>query len=808
MSIEDVALKRDDSDIIQFDNIFSNDLAREQQLDLLFGAKEDDDIIQMIEYRLFDADGVERVFVEAEDDEEDEEGGEVDISNNDADGNNVDDDMEAEAPAAEEGGEEAAPKIAIDIDADNVNINADPVKEDGDVNVTAQVANISPKADDDAATSGEDLATAMTTSDDEPATPDEIPAPVTPDDNAPAPAANQKAVNGADDVVGADFDNTKPAPPAEEVNAVEEEIVGEEAPTEPEEIEEGVEELNTISDLEDALNKGLDEPAPAPEETSPVAEPEDPSTEVAFADSNDMEERSDIYGEGADGAVRPEEDTVVGDDDGNITHGEAPKNANDGIPETEDPAHKDTSQTQTGFLPKTIGELDDAMGTVEDLDIAQEAKEPEDPEEENVENDAEASLLSIPPTLTAGDLDKMFNRAEEDPNKDGKYSQSLSEGDEPNKAIAEAEDEQEDFEKDMETSDVGSEPADEKCNEEAGCPKCDSEPAEDQGDENLDNNIKQPEKEDDLAKKFDAMEKSSADAEKEEKETISGEGVESKGDEEWQDAVVKDDITSDEKFDAAKSDTGYMDNRDAGDQDADKDEINEKVETIGDLENMLADVEDEAEPDPTDGEAPAECGSACNASCEESDLSGGISDEKGFDGGNKSDDNITPEEFETKVEDPKNDGDDEPIVDDKEQAGEDKQDGGAINTADANPTIPAATAAELEAALEEIAADSTQVIPDEVEFPKEDSEYDETIVKDKVAAPGNDGSDEELCVAAETVQDLENALNEDFEDQVEGISDDEVFDNDINTGLEGTPEDEELEVEIDDEAIDIVESMD
>ena len=818
MSIEDVALKRDDSDIIQFDNIFSNDLAKEQQLDLLFGEKEDDDIIRMIESRLFDSEGNERVFVESEEDldslleEDDEEGGEVDISNNDADGDKVDDDMEEapaeEAPAEGEEKEEPSAKIEIEIDADNVNISPDAaVKEDGDVNVTAQVANISPKADEeDKPMTGEDLSAALTTSDDEPATPEEIPAPVTPGDNEPAPAADQKAVNGADDVVGADFDNTRPVPAVGASDEVE--------PAEDLPVEEGVEQINTASELDDALNAGLDEPAPAPEETSPTAEPEDPSTEVAFADSNDMEEKSDIYGENAEGAVRPEEDTVIGDDAGNITHGEAPKNANDGIPETEDPAHKDTSETQVGFLPRTGEELDAAMDTVDDLEIAKEAKEPEDPNEENVENDAEASLLGIEPTLTAGDLDKMFNVAEEDPNKDGKYSQDLNEGGEPEKIVAESEDEQEKVDDELagDPGDAG-EPTEEKCGEkcnEAECPKCDSEPEEDQGEENIDNGFKHPEKEDDLAKMLDNVEKSSADATKAEDETISGEeGVVSKDDEEWQDAVAKDDITSDAKVDAAKSDTGYKDNIEAGDQDADKDEINEaceKCETAEDLENMFGDIdfEAEAEPDPTDGEAPAECGSACNASCTESDLTGGISDEKGFDGGNKSDDNLSSEDFETQVTDPKNDGDDKPIVDDAEQAGTDKEDGGAINTADANDTIPPATGAELEAALEEIAADSTEIIPDEVEAPKEDLEYDETVKTDKVAAPGNDGSDEELCVAAETAEDLDRML-EDFEDQVEGISDDEVFEDDINTGLEGTPEDEELELEIDDEAIDIVE---
>ena len=788
MSIEDVALKRDDSDIIQFDNIFSNDLAKEQQLDLLFGAQEDDDIIRMIESRLFNEDGEEKVFAEIDEEtllkeDDDEEGGEVDISNNDADGNGKDDDMEApaaeEAPApaeeSKEGDEEAAPKIAIDIDADNVNINADgnkdAVKEDSDVNVTAQVANINPKVDDAPAT-GADLATALTTDDDSTAAPEEIPAPVTPDDNEPAPEPDQEPVNGADDnVVGEDFDNTKPEPavPEDTTDAVED--------SDAEDLtSEGVEELNTASDLEDALNAGL-EPAPAPEETSPVAEPEDPSTEVVFGDSNDMEEKSDIFGEEtSDGAVRPEEDTVIGTDDGSVVRGDAPENANDGIPETEEPAHKDTSETQVGFLPRTAEELDAAMDTVEDLDIAKEAKEPEDPNEEAVENDAETSLLGIEPTLTAGDLDKMFNVAEEEPNRDGKFSQDLNEGD---------------------------------CN--CGeCPKCDSEPAEDEGSANIDNNIKVPEKEDDLAKDVNDLENNAAEAEEAEKETISGESdAHSKADAEWEDAAAKEGIASDQKLGDAKAETGYKDNRDAGDNDT-SDELNEecsKHETVDDLGELLGDVEDEAEPDPTEGEAPNECGTGCESCKEEVD---GISDsENDVDGGNKSDDNLKPEDFETKVEDPKNDGDDEPIVDDKEQAGEDKKDGGAINVADANPTIPPATGAELEAAFSEIAADSTEVIPDEVELPKEDGEYDKAVVDTKVAAPGNDGSDEEVCVAAESAADLDK-LFEDFEDQVEAISDDEVFNPDINKGLEESPEDEEpgsIEEEIDNEALDVVEAM-
>ena len=788
MSIEDVALKRDDSDIIQFDNIFSNDLAKEQQLDLLFGAKEDDDIIRMIESRLFDENGIEKVFAVNEDDmslleEDDEEGGEVDISDNDSDDNGTDDDMEAEAPA-EEPDASAAPKIAIDIDADNVNINAgdDAVKEDGDVNVTAQVANISPKADE-APMTGADLSAALTTDDDKPA--EEVPDPVTPGDNEPAPEPDQKAVNGADSVVGEDFDNTKPENNNNDQASEPVTTDAEEDDNAKDLTKEDVMELNTASDLENAFNKALDEPAPAPEETSPTAEPEDPSTEVVFGDSNDMEEKSDIFGEDSDAAVRPESDTVVGSDDGNITHGDAPENANDGIPETTDPAHKDTSETQVGFLPRTAEELDAAMSTVDDLDIAQEAKEPEDPNEEAVENDAETSLLGIEPTLTAGDLDKMFNIAEEEPNKDGKYSQDLNEAEEPSK------------------DDVVSEG--ECCG--------DSEPEEDKGKENLDNNIKKPETADELAKMLDKIETASDKAEKEQKETISGEeGVESKADEEWDDAVAKDDIASDEKLDDAKDDTGYKDNRDAGDQDP-GDELNEDVDaptTAADLEDMLSDIEVEAEPDPTEGDAPAECGSACGApnecgdACKE-DCDGVSEDDK--DGGNTSDDDLSAKDFSTQVTNPKNDGDDEKIVDDKEQQGIDKEDGGAIDTADANK-IPA-TAAELEAAFAEIAADSTEVIPDEVEVPKEDGEYDEAIVKDKVEAPGNVGNDPQVCVAAETAADLD-AMFEDFEDQVEGISDDEVFNPDINTGLDTTPEDEEpgsIEEEIDSEALDFVESM-
>ena len=787
MSIEDVALKRDDSDIIQFDNIFSNDLAREQQLDLLFGAKEDEDIIDMIEYRLFTADGEERVFAEIDEEtllkEDEEEDTEVDISNNDSNGNNVDDDME-EKEGEEGEKEDASAKIEIEIDADNVNISPDSaVKEDGDVNVTAQVVNITPNASD-AAMSGEDLSTAMTKADDSTATPEEIPAPVTPDDNEPAADADQTPVNGAENVVGEDFDTTRPEPAVSD---------DEEASDLP--VDEDVQELNTASDLEDALNAGL-EPAPAPEETSPTAEPEDPSTEVVFGDSNDIEEKCDPCGESADGAVRPEDDTVVGTDDGNITHGDAPEEANNGIPETEQPAHKDTAETQVGFLPRTVEELDAAMDTVEDLDIAKEAKEPEDPNEEAVENDAETSLLGIEPTLTAGDLDKIFNNAEEDPNKDGKFSPDLNEAAEPSKGNDEAVKE-------------AVEPVKEEC--------CDSEPKEDEGPQNIDNGIKVPETVDDLAKEFDTMDSKGAEAEEAEKETISGEeDAHSKADGEWEDAVAKSDITADDKLADAKEETGYKDNRDAGDNDT-SDELNESPDTIDDLGELLGDVEAEAEPDPTDGEAPNEgcgseaCGSGseacgtenCKEECE------GICDSPEADNSNKSDDKITPEEFSTEVKDPKNDGDDEPIVDDKEQAGEDKQDGGAINTADANPTMPPATAPALEAAFAEIAADSTEVIPDEVELPKEDGEYDETVKKDKVSAPGNDGNDVEVCIAAESVEELDK-LFEDFEDQVEGISDDEVFDAEINTGLETSPEEDEpgsIEDEIEDEAIDIVEAM-
>lgn len=753
MSIEDVALKRDDSDIIVFDNIFSNDLAREQQLDLLFGAKEDDDIIKMVENRLFDEYGEERVFVEEEDDmllEDDEEEKVVDISDNDSDNDNVDDDMEdAEEPEDVEMG---TPKIAIDIDADNVNISAsdEPVKEDGDVNVTAQVVNISPKPVD-APMTGEDLASALSTDDDSTDAPEDIPDPVTPGDNVPAPEVDQRPVNGAENnVVGEDFDETNSEPSVGDYD-------NDDYGVEPDEMREGAEELNTTSELEDMLNTGL-EPAPAPEETSPIEEPEDPSTEVVFGDSNDMEEKSDIFGEDT-GAVRPEEDTLIGDDDGSVTVGDAPEYANNGIPETDGPEHKDTSETQVGFLPKTAEELEDAMSTVDDLDIAKEAVLPEDPYEEDVENDAETSLLGIEPSITkAADLDKIFNNAEEDPYRGGKYSMDL--------------------------------------NEEACCPECkDNEPEEDDGPENIDNNIKVPETSDDLAKELDDMSANSADAEEEEKETISGEDVHTKADSEWEDAVDAPDITSDEKLDSAKSDTTYGDNIDAG--------FVKEAETSDDLEDMLDDNGDDG--DYFDDMPEEGCGSEGCCNKESGDIDG-VSEED-YDGGNKSDDYLSAEDMDTDIDDPKNKGNDEEIVDDEDQNGKDKEDGGAIDTKDANPTIPPATGAELESFFSEVSAESEEIIPDEVEFPKDDADYDETVRSTKVAAPGNDGSDVEVGTFAE---DLDMMLSEDFEDQVESISDDEVFDSVINKGLDNSPEDEEpgsIEEEIDNDALDFVESM-
>ena len=511
MSFEDEALRKTNSDVIQFDNIFSNDLAREQEYDLIFDAQEDEAILNMVESdNFFTEDGDEIVFEAVEDtmflnedDDEEEAPDTKDISSNDANGNGTDDDMEEPA--------KPAPSVQVDIDADNVNINAaddsTSVKEDGEVNVTAQVVNITPSANP--VKTASDLASALGGND----TPAPVDAAVPPTDE-PAPEPVQQPVNGGDDVATDDND----------VEDTTDDII--DAP-----VEESVECVETPSDLENKLNAGLT-PAPAPEETSPVNEPEDKSTEVVFGDYNDMEEKSDIYGEGTD---------IV--DSGDPSLGDAPESSYNGIPQADEPEHKDTSEIEDRYDSDPNKDVEDAMTTTDDLAIESSDILPEDPKEEETEDDAKACLASIGPGLTAGDLGKMFDTASIEESGIGLYAEGT----------------------DVEDS---------------------------LGD--IDASVKVDEPEDNVGNIEDDIASANFD---DEKATISGEeGEFTTGDSMWSDAQTEPHIADDSKVDAADDNTEYGDNMDAGAVKEESDDVDDWEDSLtGDDGEDDSDVSDDVE---------------------------------------------------------------------------------------------------------------------------------------------------------------------------------------------------------------------
>ena len=108
-------------DVIQFDNVFSNDLAQEQEDDLTFEADEDDALIEMIaQDELFTETGIEIEYEylrEDDEDPEEEEAPEDEEISDDVSSADVEDTDNMEAPAA--------PTVQVNVDADDVNINAE-----------------------------------------------------------------------------------------------------------------------------------------------------------------------------------------------------------------------------------------------------------------------------------------------------------------------------------------------------------------------------------------------------------------------------------------------------------------------------------------------------------------------------------------------------------------------------------------------------------------------------------------------------------------------------------------------------------
>ena len=318
---------REESETIKFDNLFSNDLENEREFDLIFAAEQDDEDLKSIAGNaILKEDGDEKVFnlpdcvYVNEDGEVKDKDDEVDDLSDD----DIAEDKSEEAPAEEPAPEApaAAPSVVVNVDAEDVNINAgeggtsvdaDPVKEESEneITINAKVVNMTANAN----AAGEAPAAA----------PAPEPAAVAPEAPAEddeedieliaAPAPEEPA--GAEEEVPAAEPEAAPETDAEvevdskevEVQDNDEVIPGSDDDGEPVATGEaagGVEDIYTPSQLEDILNSGL-EPAPAPEPTTPTNTPDDPSTEVVFSDNPDIEVK--------DSGVNEAELTAVKDDE-------------------------------------------------------------------------------------------------------------------------------------------------------------------------------------------------------------------------------------------------------------------------------------------------------------------------------------------------------------------------------------------------------------------------------------------------------------------------------------------------------------
>ena len=752
MSIFTKAL-REESETIKFDNLFTQDIEREQEFDLVFAAEQDDEDLKSIAGNsIMKEDGTEiefnlpdRVTVNEDGevvDKEDDEDEEKDISSNDVDDNGVDDDLEA---ADKE--QPAGPSVVVNVDADDVNINAADDKvavgEDGDVTVNANVANITP-----APTVAEPVAPS--------AEPVASPAPEAP---APTPCEGPECdeVTPIEDDKTVEVDKIEVQAPAPEIPAEEpasdstdlEPIGDEELTTDDSNDEPAVpEDECTHEDATEELLSAdmLDDISTAP--TSMENQPIDPSTEVVFSDNPDIEVRND------DGV---NEMSLIEEDLGDITLGDAPQEDSE-IEEVEEPLHTDTSAYAAIEKEEQL-DSDEAMTTIDDLEIDQIGEGFEDEEIKSEELDI-IDLEGMEPSLTSGPLEDIFMSSDDDPSKKkpaGKVNEGAEEDTAEEKSPSESEDNGEETKDECgsscKESDLSLIEEDEGfSDEEMGEDDTDELEGNDYEDDGIteieesdvttalknDDNIEQAQKpqsdfEDNLS--FitqDELEKTLNSAPEDEvKDELDIDPVEVK-DVNFSDSVkeagepTKDNLTpiSEEEIEAVKNDDNL---EPAGE----KYEDDLAIITDGDVEKILN-----------------------NAPEDETKKEEGI-------------DPVKPSDI------PMNDGS-------VKEAGEPSKGGKSLDEESAE-IIDDKDIAENDP-LSPIGP--SEIIPDELNAPEEDIEYD------KVA---------------------KEQIKEDYEEDLSLISTGDDFANTLNDGLDHSPEEEEpgsLDELIDDEAIDVVESED
>ena len=375
---------REESEVIKFDNLFTNDLEQEQEFDLIFTAEQDDEDLKTIAGNAILKENGEEIEtnlpdcvtvnedgeVVDKDDEESDDSEPVEDLSNDKDENGVDDtiDKAVEAQPAQ------APSVVVNVDADDVNINAaDPgvdatgvAESEGESEAENNNVGMTINADTVNMTVGANAPAPAPTADITPA-PSVEPAAVDVPSEDEEEDKNGDLVPDKDDVdsngIPDEVDVAVAVAPEEPADAQEDNAEAtpntdaDGAPVATDEA--GMEDIYTASQLEDILNTGL-EPAPAPEVTAPENEPVDPSTEVVFSDTGDQEVQE---------AAEPTKDDVF-----------AP------ISEAEIEAIKNDENLEDS--KKIEGEFEDDLAPVADGDVEKimnDAPEDEVKEEEKIE---------------------------------------------------------------------------------------------------------------------------------------------------------------------------------------------------------------------------------------------------------------------------------------------------------------------------------------------------------------------------------------------------------------------------------------
>lgn len=430
---------------IQFDKIFSNDMAEDQEFDLCFEAEEDDSLISMIgQEELFYENGVERnLTILTEDDEEDDSEEEMNAEDKTSSDVDKDADEPVEGDADIDGtpdNQTAAPTVQVNVDADDVNITAEAPKSEGAEPNLLECDDPAPAAPQQPASvtinHADTVNVAPTDSEPAPASDAE---PQAEPAAAPTPASDEP-ISGPGAVDGdaeGDPNLLDGEEPAEEVPADDGVSSEEEVPTDAEDAEKEEEE-KPEDECSEANLLEEDDPAEAekPEDKKEEETPEESCQEAnLLEDDNPFEDKANLMktnsyeempyegpvandpaveipaptdtpnllDEGDNGATDVDDAGGTADP----TQGDAPDVKN-GILPTPGPEMKDTSANHPIEDEPKNGGSTDAMTTVDDLGMSESAE----PNLLESESDGQGALQVPAPD----DDTSMYSALEKDPN--------------------------------------------------------------------------------------------------------------------------------------------------------------------------------------------------------------------------------------------------------------------------------------------------------------------------------------------------------------------------------------------------------